>query len=336
MLASVPTAALAATITGSTSGAGTDVTKTWSAADSAMLNRNESFKFTVTYDQSNSVKAGTNELVPPTVPGSFTLTTDWTKKDAVAKTTIGKIFEGVDFTAPGSYFYTVAETPGTNHNITYDTARYTVIVNVEWANGADQSRGTAVKSVVVRTNATDSTAKASALAFRNTANANVGSLRVSNAVAGTAANTADKFKFSLTLGGNASGSYSIKIDGKDAGTVTANEAKQFELAHNQKLVIENLPVGTTWSVTETDSLGYDSTEVTASEGDSADAANKNASGNVAAKDQADTAAFLNEMGFAPQTGITANTLAFVGVAAIAVAGGVTLVISRKRRAGEDF
>ena len=54
------------------------------------------------------------------------------------------------------------------------------------------------------------------------------------------------------------------------------------------------------------------------------------------QDATTTVAYKNDKGFATNTGITMNTLPFVAVATVAVAGGAALVISRRRHAGEDF
>ena len=57
-----------------------------------------------------------------------------------------------------------------------------------------------------------------------------------------------------------------------------------------------------------------------------------ASGTIAATNNV---AFKNERGFAPDTGITMNTLPFVTVGIVAAVGGATLVISRRRRSSGD-
>ncbi len=54
------------------------------------------------------------------------------------------------------------------------------------------------------------------------------------------------------------------------------------------------------------------------------------------KEGGDTVAYTNTRGFSADTGITMNTLPFVAVGVVAVAGGTALVISRRRHAGEDF
>lgn len=94
-------------------------------------------------------------------------------------------------------------------------------------------------------------------------------------------------------------------------------------------------------MTETNTNGYDSTDVADEDDTTAASVTKDqgtptGKGSITADGQNDTVAFTNNKGFKSQTGITMNTLPFVAVGVVAVAGGAALVISRRRHAGEDF
>lgn len=42
------------------------------------------------------------------------------------------LFNGISFTTPGTYHFTLSENAGINPNISYDTATYEIIVQVVW------------------------------------------------------------------------------------------------------------------------------------------------------------------------------------------------------------
>lgn len=170
--------------------------------------------------------------------------------------------------------------------------------------------------------------KTESASFTNSAAAN-DSLTISKTVAGTAANENDSFNYKLSVSG-ANGNYTVtKSDGTTA-TLTAGTDYSFSLKHGEHIVVANLPVGATYTVTETDTEYDESNKVD-------NVASKNglvATGTI--KTGGDTVAYKNTKGFGPDTGITMNTLPFAVVATVAVAGGAALVISRRRHAGEDF
>jgi LPXTG-motif cell wall-anchored protein len=100
------------------------------------------------------------------------------------------------------------------------------------------------------------------------------------------------------------------------------------------VTIKNLPNDATWTVTENaNEKGYTLYDLKSS--DTADKTVSKANGTISNNDY-DTATFTNDKGFAPQTGITMNSLGGIAIAVVAVAGGATLVISRRKRAGQDF
>lgn len=335
-LSMVPATAFAATVTSTDTG----LTKTWEVPSNAQFT-NETFNFTLKYDRAE--KIGSNDTAAPTSGDKAfsSKTVSLSKNDftgdsntKTASKNFAQLFDGIDFSKPGSYYFTLTENAGTNQNIVYDTTSYTVRVDVVWATDANGALtgGTTVDSVKAYKGEKK---QSNGATFANT-DPN-GNLTVSKTVKGIAANTDDEFKFHAALkdknGKMLEGSYSYKKTSADGavttGTYTSGDG--FKLKSGETFEVENLPEGATYTVTETDAKGYDSTDVTA-EGEKGD---KSGSGTIVNHDN-DTVAFVNNKGFATQTGITMNTLPFVVAGVVAVAGGATLVISRRKRAGEDF
>lgn len=337
-MAFVPATALAATVSSTDTGASTQITKTWTVPSAAQYSDSEAFTFALTYSKAEAVNG--NATATPTKDGSaFTASnlvlhgSDFAANGTTytANKTLADALSGVNFSAPGVYYFTLTETAGSNQNIVYNptNASYTVKVNVVWDTDKNGVPTTTAKIQSVQLLNAAATEKADAAAFTNT-DPN-GNLTVSKTVKGTAANTNDEFSFKVSLTKDSkalTGSYLAKKNGTPVDNVT--NGSTFTLKSGETFEIDNLPEGTSYTVTETDAKGYDSTDVTAeTTGD------KTGSGTIADKD-ADTVAFVNNKGFAPGTGITMNTLPFVAVGVVAVAGGAALVISRRRHAGEDF
>lgn len=339
MFASVPGVALAVEVD-ETTGSGTAITKNWTAASNTQLNDAETFKFNLTFNSyegqgvpegtqaSDSVKAGKQNVE---------LTSTW-KTNANGGVTASEtmdyatLLEGLDFDKPGTYFFTLSEVDGTNANINYDTeTTYTVVVNVRWAVGDDNvpTGETEIDSVGVRAEgSSEKVAGDGGATFNNTPETN-SDVTLTKKVAGTAADTAKDFEFTIQLSG-VTGEYTISLP--DGSSVTTQGGRAtVKLHHGQSATIENLPKDATYTITETDTTDYTETNTV---NDESSENGLIATGTVDETD--DTVVFTNEKGFMPQTGITMNTLPFVGVGVVAAAGAVTLVISRKRRAGEDF
>ena len=151
---------------------------------------------------------------------------------------------------------------------------------------------------------------------------------MSKKVAGTAANTQDEFSYTLKIEG-AQGSYDYVLDGA-TGTFDAKDALTFKLKHGQSIEIKNLPEGATYTVTEADT---EYNENFAVDGGQAQAGAV-AAGTIKAGGSA--VAYTNEKGFAPATGVNSDTMPFVFGGRVVVAGAGALLISRKRRASEEF
>lgn len=345
----MPATALAAQVTSTTDGATGTLTKNWEVPSEAQYT-NETFNFSLSYTGAQALNG--NETATPTVNGKdFTSTTlSFSKTDTAndfsgngttktASKTLTQVFNGIDFSKPGTYSFTLTEQPGTNQNIVYnaDNVSYTVKVSVVWAVDASGAPTTGTTVSAVRVYDATGTKTADNTATFNNTDPN-GNVTVSKTVKGVLANTTDDFSFSAELkdknGKVLAGSYNYTkttADGTTTGTYKSGDI--FTLKSGETFEIENLPQGATYTVTETDSKGYDSTSVTAEDTTTA----KAGSGTITNNGESDTVAFVNNKGFVPPaTGITMNTLPFVAVGVVAVAGGAALVISRRRHAGEDF
>ena len=304
------------------------VNKTWTVASNSQFNNDEVFQFKLKY--AGADQQGTNELQDfKNFDKTVDLSAKWLDNakggtSSSATLTAKQLFDGTDFTKPGTYKFTLTELPGTNPNIDYSNASYTVTVTVAWSENYPAEQVTEVKSVTVR----DASDKKTDSNFQNTAHAN-DSLMVSKTVAGTAANTNDEFSYTLKIDG-AKGSYDVvKSDGSAVAKVEAGEDYTFTLKHGQSIEVKNLPEGATYTVTETDTA-YDETNTV---NGTASKDGHIASGTIEEKNEV---AFKNTKGFAADTGITMNTIPAVVAGGVVVAGAVTLVISRRRRSSEEF
>ena len=107
----------------------------------------------------------------------------------------------------------------------------------------------------------------------------VGSLLISKRVSGSGASTKTLFNFTVNLFTvneadeklPLSGTYLVEIFNKNetvpVRTAYVSDGKgQFQLSHNQFAVIENIPVGVNWEVSEEKSSGYSSSAETPNNG----------------------------------------------------------------------
>lgn len=319
----------------------TVLNKEWDVASAAQFNNDEVFKYTVTFDGADPVGNWTPDTLSKT-PQTVELHSKWLDNAQGLKSSASldakQLLGGYTFNNPGRYKFTVSEVDSGNPNIKYDTKTYTVTVVVTMPEDYPTHTDPVIESVgVATTDANGKTTKTTAN-FTNRA-ADNDSLTVSKKVSGAAASTSDLFDYTLTVSG-ASGKYTVNMPDGTKKTLTAGEDFKFSLSHNQQIVVNNLPDGATYTVTETNTKGYDSTDV--ADTDDSTAANvKKGEGTPTGKGTItkgvdNKVAFTNNNGFASGTGITMNTLPFAVVATVAVAGGAALVISRRRHAGEDF
>lgn len=341
-LSMVPATAFAATVTDQN--ATQKIEKTWNFQSEYQYSKDETFTFELTHIDGMDEKVGTNDLQKLSDFGTKTVNVKTNKGEgnsATGSEALSAIFDNYNFEKPGVYYFKLAEKAGDNKSITYSNEKYTVQVSVDWA---DPVKKTAeVKQVnVVKGDASkddfEATAKKKvpAASFTNTTDKANNNLTVKKTVSGAAANTDDEFDFTVKLEGLQPG-YTYQVTAPDDVTVADAKADNdgkatvsAKLKHGQYLEVKNLPNGAKYTVSEGDT-GYTET-YKVDNGESKEGLTTGEQ-TVKASSEVD---FNNEKGFAPQTGITMNSLAGIVVATVAVAGGVTLVIRRRNRAGEDF
>lgn len=241
--------AFADTIPATVTQEGTAISKTYTAAEAGLLTETE-FKYNLTY--TGATEINDNAIVDPAnvtqnVAKEITLTLNQKEENATSvdgSMTYAELFEGITFSAPGLYYFTLSEVEGNNPDIAYDKSSYTIEVQVVWD---DVDAGTVeVQSVNTYKDEVKTTSGAT---FTNGAKEN-GTLTVEKIIAGNAANTNDEFTFTVNLNNvSATGSYTATINGEDTTAAHIGD-NTYMLGHKDKLVISNLPVGATYTVKE--------------------------------------------------------------------------------------
>ena len=175
-------------------------------------------------------------------------------------------------------------------------------------------------------------------------NTTFNSLKVEKKVTGNLGDLTKEFSFSLTVNktafeaDNTTYNYvKYKADGTEvangAGTLTAGTASTITLAHGEYIIVKDLLVGATYTVTETDTDKNYTTTIVAEEKDTVNNNSKTASGTL--RVLGNTAEFTNKYDLTPPTGIVINSLPYVILVVAAMTGIVLFVVSRKRREQED-
>lgn len=258
---------------------------------------------------------------PSQVEGSFTATKTYTRTFGIDL----KKLLGTNKTQVGTYEYTITEKNTTIPGITKDpkTVKMTVTVVNKESNNLSESTGYGY--IVALRNNEDS--QKSDGKFTNTYNAY--DLTVKKVVKGNFADLKDKFTFNITLSKDAN-----KDNNYAGATVTvsdnanpANNAswaidgttRTITLKHNQTAIISNLPVGVTYTVTETRTDGwvYD----TKGEVETATAINA----------EKNEVTITNEHEGTPDMGVVLDNAPYIAMLAIVAIGGVALMLNKRRR-----
>lgn len=168
------------------------LTKTWTAAENGLLKDGEEFTFQLTYDSVEAVSTNVpaapqymNQLMSEGTAVDTTLSAQWKTSAAGGNTSSATksyvdLLNGISFTTPGTYHFTLSENAGINPNISYDTATYEIIVQVVWK---DNFEGLKINGV----STAQGENKLDGATFENNAAANK-TLTVSKKVGGGAAN----------------------------------------------------------------------------------------------------------------------------------------------------
>lgn len=315
------------------------VVKEWTVAEAGMFKDGESFEFELAYAANKTTPVGTNETAAPQYNGSAmdkktaTISGNWaTNAEGLTSSneiTYAKLFEGVTFSKPGTYYFTLTEKPGSNPNVTYDTNKtYSIAVRVVWDNEENPGNGVSIVGIQTwnGTNTSEENNKVNPsegdVKFNNT-EADSASLEVKKVVKGNAANKDDVFTFDITVIGT-NGVYNIENSDQKLVTEDGVGKATVTLKHGQSVKINNLPLGLEYSVVERAS-NYDSTEITVN-GTAFDSSAKYSiaeSGNVVE--------FTNIKNLTTPTGVFMDIMPYIVLFGAAIIACAVFFASRRRR-----
>lgn len=315
------------------------------------VNQNGQVSITKEFEMADGLKtpAATFKFTAtPTTEGAPTATiADVSFTEGQAGTLKGEkyVLEGktaISFTGTwphaGEYVYTVAETQESMPNVTYDTSSYTLRVYV--INGTN---GLEIEKIT----AEGANGKTNKILFTNTYAKNDATLTIEKNTEGDYADKTRKFDFEITFTKSPMSDQTTFTGTIGAQSVeyTAGQTKTFKLADGEKLVFNNLPVGTTYMVKELAATdGYtpsvtvienDTTTVdnrtAAQEGDALDTLKEGGKKNLVGEaDNKVTFTNTHQGGVVP-TGILMNNLPFILLVAVAIVAFVSLAVIKRRR-----
>lgn len=273
------------------------------------------------------------------------------------------VLEGKTFDAAGVYTFIVVEEEiddmDNGYGLNVSKAQYEVKVYVK--NGTN---GTYVYSVVVNKEKDDAGTEVTGKVAPNPGNGNDSGFRfvntytkqageedpenpghnlalaISKEVTGDYGDKTFGFTFNVTINlpetADTAKTYTGKVGEKDY-VFSNGQATVVTLSHGQKLKFEDLPAGTTYSVTETGKAGYIPTASIIENGEQASSQSANEGENLAVSNKlvgenANSTAFTNAYNdnTITPTGIIINNLPFVLMVAIAGSGLALYVVSKRR------
>lgn len=236
----------------------------------------------------------------------------------------------------GEYVYTVAETQESMPNVTYDTSSYTLRVYV--INGTN---GLEVEKITAQ----GAKGKTDKILFTNTYAKNNATLTIEKNTEGDYADKTRKFDFEITFTKSPMSDQTTFTGTIGAQSVeyTAGQTKTFKLADGEKLVFNNLPVGTTYMVKELAATdGYTPkvtvvenktttvTNKTVQETEALDTLKENGKNNLVGENE-NKVTFTNTYKDVAVTGIVMNNLPFILLVAVAIVAFVSLAVIKRRR-----
>ena len=236
----------------------------------------------------------------------------------------------------GEYVYTVKETQENMTNVTYDTSSY--ILRVYVING---TTGLEVEKITAQ----GANGKTDKILFTNTYAKNDATLTIEKNTEGDYADKTRKFDFEITFTKSPMSDQTTFTGTIGAQSVeyTAGQTKTFKLADGEKLVFNNLPVGTTYMVKELAATdGYTPkvtvvenktttvTNKTVQETEALDTLKENGKNNVVGENE-NKVTFTNTYKDVAVTGIVMNNLPFILLVAVAIVAFVSLAVIKRRR-----
>lgn len=287
------------------------------------------FNFTVgdgQADTAKSVKAGIvgNGFVQPSVTFSKTGDDQYTANTYSQDFTMDLVkLLGANFNKVGKYAYTISENDTKIPGITKDNRTLKMIITVVNKTSENLDYNTGYGYYVGLFNQDGSKADD----FTNTYNAY--NLTVEKVVKGNFADLNDPFTFNITLSKDADkdNNYAGAIVTVSDSTNPANNAswaidgttRTITLKHKQTATISNLPVGVTYTVTETRTDGW----VYDTKGEVETATAINADKNEVT--------ITNKHEGTPDMGVVLDNAPYIAMLAIVAIGGVALMLNKRRR-----
>lgn len=299
------------------------------------------FDFTVSghvADADKGAKAGT-------VGGEFTtqpsVTFEKTGNEQFTANTYSQDFSidlvkllGDNYNKVGKYAYTISENETKIPGITKDAHTYEMIVTVVNKKNTDLDNNTGYGYYVGMYDADGNKVPAE---FTNTYNSY--SLEVKKTVQGNFGDLGDTFTFYITLGG---------ADGKDnnyaSATVTVSDAanaangktwtigggqQTVTLKHGQTIIVSNLPVGVTYTVTEKKTNDDGTAWVYDTTGEAV--AINDVLPSITANNNENKVEIVNKHEGTPDMGVVLDNAPYIAMLAIVAIGGVALMLNKRRR-----
>ena len=204
------------------------------------------FKFTIVANEENDEGDPINELDETTFV--INMSTQNKSKDNALVSTI-KLFDGLEFTKEGTYKYTITQViVDEDEFMQYDKTSYAITITI----ALDKSVSNSEHKLVATIDFDDETQES--IIFTNIYNYPLLSLDIHNLLDGNMANMNDMFTFRLILSNDG---YDLPQELKyikgneESGTLTTNNnVCEFTLGHNESIKFTNLPVGTTYELSE--------------------------------------------------------------------------------------
>lgn len=299
------------------------------------------FDFTVSghvADADKGAKAGT-------VGGEFTtqpsVTFEKTGNEQFTVNTYSQDFSidlvkllGDNYNKVGKYAYTISENETKIPGITKDAHTYEMIVTVVNKKNTDLDNNTGYGYYVGMYDADGNKVPAE---FTNTYNSY--SLEVKKTVQGNFGDLGDTFTFYITLGG---------ADGKDnnyaSATVTVSDVanvangktwtigggqQTVTLKHGQTIIVSNLPVGVTYTVTEKKTNDDGTAWVYDTTGEAV--AINDVLPSITADNNENKVEIINKHEGTPDMGVVLDNAPYIAMLAIVAIGGVALMLNKRRR-----
>lgn len=299
------------------------------------------FDFTVSghvADADKGAKAGT-------VGGEFTtqpsVTFEKTGNEQFTVNTYSQDFSidlvkllGDNYNKVGKYAYTISENETKIPGITKDAHTYEMIVTVVNKKNTDLDNNTGYGYYVGMYDADGHKVPAE---FTNTYNSY--SLEVKKTVQGNFGDLGDTFTFYITLGG---------ADGKDnnyaSATVTVSDAanaangktwtigggqQTVTLKHGQTIIVSNLPVGVTYTVTEKKTNDDGTAWVYDTTGEAV--AINDVLPSITTNNNENKVEIVNKHEGTPDMGVVLDNAPYIAMLAIVAIGGVALMLNKRRR-----